>query len=190
MSCDIIETMPWQCGDKDCSQQWHKSNYWIDDQSETGYTVDTYSDGDHDEIDGKDLPSPTQVHVAWLEYSRYVAINGVDPLNEFTVKKTIDARQRWQFRLAASVIGIVLVAARRAGKVVEPDQLPTEVRDFLMLQQSGIRHVVEGISNKEEAGALGVKLGPWITESIVVKRPNLHYVRDLKRAARRHVKRG
>ena len=54
MMTEIIETMPWNCGERDCPVGWHQSNYWV--QEDGSYTVDNYGDGDHDDIDEDELP--------------------------------------------------------------------------------------------------------------------------------------
>lgn len=190
---DIIETMPWQCCDKDCEVQWHKAGYWINDD---GYTVDWYSDGDHEECDESDLPCPEKVRDAWVEYSRYVLKTGTDPLAEFMVKRHSTREQSWHFKFSPSLIGWLVVRAKHAGKEVDIRDLPSHVRKYLNLPVDGKKRPVLGdfSKTKEARDAMG-QIFPnpykWNKAYIAhrVYSPEKAVAADLRRAARKHIRR-
>jgi hypothetical protein len=131
---DIIITIPWQCGDKDCAQQWHLANYWVDPSSDTGYTVDLYSDGDHDDCAPEDVPSFEEQDDAWARYWIHVMATGEDVLHQCMVKREITRKARWAFGLQARPHGVVLTWARQGNRVYKPgkfDTMPRHVIDYL-----------------------------------------------------------
>jgi hypothetical protein len=82
---DILVSVPYQCGDKDCTSPgtWHKGTYWMDDTADTGYTYDALSDGDHEEVYESDLPTPDEEGAAWAAYDLWATVNRLDPLCNF-----------------------------------------------------------------------------------------------------------
>ena len=91
---EIIETMPWNCGERDCPVGWHQSNYWV--QEDGSYTVDNYGDGDHDDIDEDELPSSEEVDESWRQYYADSAETGCDPLDALRVPATRVRRRKWR----------------------------------------------------------------------------------------------
>ena len=141
---DIIATMPWQCGDSDCDIGWHLANYWLDDDGE--YTVDSYSDGNHEPIDLEDVPIDEEVKGAWEEYYQYCITTGEDPLCEF-YGRTVKTIRHWQFIISPSILGPVLAGVRRArcngkgiygrGPWVYGENIPNEVKEYLLINKTG-----------------------------------------------------
>jgi len=85
MTNDILLSMPWQCGDSDCTAlgTWHTGTYWADDTADTGYTYDKFTDGDHEEVEASDLPSAEDEVRMWAKYRLWALDNQADPLDEF-----------------------------------------------------------------------------------------------------------
>ena len=137
---EIIMSIPWHCGNSDgCSVGWHRATYWIDDEVETGYTCDNYTDGDHDPVDKDDLPTPEDEQTAWGEYQQHVAATGDDPLGEYWVATTTTATQTWEIAFRNSIGGVICCWGRRnrRGPHVRADDLPEQVRDYLGLVRRG-----------------------------------------------------
>ena len=116
---DIICTVPEACGEKDCPVGWHLTHYWA------------YDDG----CEAGDVPTAEQEHAAWLDYSRYVAATGCDPLGEFNVPRTTKRKERYTAAFRLSILGAALVAVRRGGKVVPLRDLPQRVVDYLCVER-------------------------------------------------------
>ena len=108
---DIISTVPWHCGDRDCPVGWHVGNYWIDADGE--YTWDAYSDGDHDVVDESDVPGYKEEDAAWLAYWTDVLETGEDVLEQIH-GRTVHEERVWQILVSKSIIGPVLSGVRRA----------------------------------------------------------------------------
>lgn len=126
MVADIFDTIPWQCGERDCRSPggWHKSNIWVDDTADTGYTIDRYSDGDHDDLDPEDVPSADESRAAWAEYATWVAQEGQDPLGEYMVPRTVTHQRRtYSVTIAKSVIGLMVVRLRRNHRSIPLDEI-------------------------------------------------------------------
>jgi hypothetical protein len=131
---DIIATLAWACGEKDCKAQWHKSSYWIyGGKKRPTYSCDSYSDGDHETVSRKDVPSAEEERESWQKYAAYVVETGLDPLDEFSVKHSVKGRQRWRFRINDSIVGPVLAGAQRGRRPVPLADLPQYIRDYLNL---------------------------------------------------------
>jgi hypothetical protein len=186
---DIIFSFPWRCDDRNCAQAWHKSSYWVDETSDTGYTVDNYSDGDHEEVSQPDLPTDDQVRLAWLEYAEHVLSTGKDPLEDYLVSRSTPVKARWKFMFSEAGSKIVLVEARHGNDRFSPPrfgELPRGVLDYLDLD------VETGVILKSSADPMpdpGIKIGRWMSETIQYKepRPEEAVAADLKAAARRHL---
>jgi hypothetical protein len=132
---DIIMEVPWTCDDRECPKVWHLSNYWTDDSLEGGYSLDMYADGDHESIEESDLPTDAEAEEAWDRYHAYVAETGQDPLGSVAVRET--KTQTWIALLRPSILGMVLVSARQAGKgKVRAHEAPAEVAKWLCLRPS------------------------------------------------------
>jgi hypothetical protein len=190
MSDDIIATQAWTCGGKDgCASLWHKRNFWA--YSDGTYSVDDYADGDHDVCAADDIPTSSEIDKSWRDYSAHVLETGADPLGEFMVMHTSDVRERWQFRFTRSILGVVVVGARRANRLINPRDLPEHVRQYLDMQPG--KTVTSCAAGWDEFAELvpGVKPGVWMTRHIDNKKPRgqIAIMRDLKAAARRSLKR-
>jgi hypothetical protein len=187
MNEDIIATVPHACGDKDCSVGWHLEHYWI-------YSDGTYSvcdaDGNHDDCDADDAPSPDEVSRRWLDYSRHVAETGADPLAEFTVKRTVTRKESWRFDFGPSILGTVVNRAKRGRKTVDPRYLPEHVREYLTITKashSSMESFPTWASFCETFP--DYKPGRWFSASIECKteRSAETVTRELRRAARAHI---
>ena len=165
---DIMFSMAWQCGDKDCKVQWHQSNYWCYSKGDgdSPYSVDTYGDGDHEDIDEEDLPTGGEIEMSWIEYSRHVAATGEDPLGEFYVNKSVKVREAWRFRFAPSILGVVVTKAQRNKKDYDVRNLPQHVAEYLRLKPKS--NVLYDFPKWEDfASAVeGVKPNVWFKDHI------------------------
>ena len=103
---DVIMEMPWHCGDRDCPVGWHQSNYWI--QEDGTYTVDNYSDGDHEEIDAEDVPSCEECDQQWNEYYKDVRATGEDPLSSFLMNYSYKVRRAYVVEFVSSIAGTIV----------------------------------------------------------------------------------
>ena len=125
---EIICTVPYACGDKDCPVGWHLAHYCAYDDGTCGVCD---SDGNHDDCEQGDVPTCEQYEAAWLDYSRHVAATGCDPLREFNVPRTTKRKGRYTAAFRKSILGASLVAVRRAGKVVPLRDLPQRLIDYI-----------------------------------------------------------
>ena len=137
---DILEEYPWDCGEKDCAQQWHKTTIWVDPEMSSGYSIDTFSDGDHDELEAADIPRSEEVEERWDTYARYVAKTGEDPLQTFYCKVATEYTRPvvWQLRFRYSILGLSLVGFRRSarGPYQHPREIPQHLREYFWLEES------------------------------------------------------
>lgn len=184
---DILCSVAWK-GDG-----WHQANYWIYVRGKRAtYSVDWYSDGDHEPCHKRDLPSDKEVTESWLAYSRHVLETGQDPLGEFMVKRQIKRKERWEFRFRPSILGVVVQQARRAGRGCSPKALPAHVQEYLTLKPGTA--VLTGFKNWRELAESvdNAKPGVWSAHTIenVQPRTQERITRDLRAAARRHLQRG
>jgi hypothetical protein len=180
----IIITQAWACGDKECAAQWHQRNFWA--YSDGTYSVDEYGDGDHEDCEESDLPSPEDVDASWREYAAHVAATGSDPLGNYNVPRSIYRREVWRFAFGKSIIGPVLLRARRGRRVIPAHELPQHVRDFLGLDAQARR--LKGLSWAELEDAMpGIKAGRWTRHEIEYHTPRKPetIARELRAAARR-----
>ena len=174
-STDIIATVAWACGERGCPGVWHQSNYWIDDTSETGYTLDNYSDGDHDEIDPEDLPTPEEVVQSWKDYAVWVAETGRDPLGNYMVPRDVTHQTRhYTVTLSPSITGPVVIRLRRNHRTVDLNREITNVRpvhDYLMAVRTGSGRWVL-TSDMDDKGEPVLKLGSILRlEDIAANQP-------------------
>lgn len=184
---DIICTQAWTCGDKDCAAQWHQRNFWA--YSDGSFSVDEYGDGDHEDCDESDLPTNDEINASWREYAQHVVQTGQDPLGNYYVRSQRTERQAWAFRFGPSIVGPVLLQARRGRRVVPASELPEHVRQYLGLHQDGKR--MEGFGSWDEfAAALGgLAPGRWHCDTLEHKTPRNPeaIARELRAAVRRHL---
>lgn len=189
MSCDLMFSVPWECGDRDCKVQWHLAGYWVDDEIDTGYTVDNYSDGDHDAIEESELPSFEEQEKSWREYYRYVLRSGTDPLEQFIIKHSVKKSERWQFRVNNSIIGVVLTGARHAGREYVWHKLPDYVKQYLRIENSARLGDFADFAAFNEA-LPHVKPLRWFVCHINhdAPRPAARVAKELKTAARKAIR--
>jgi hypothetical protein len=128
--CDIYQSTPWSCGERDCPVGWHLANYWTSD-TDNGYTVDRYGDGDHEDIDFDDIPTLDEHDEAWKSYFQHVVDTGEDPLSELPVKTAITATYSWRLQLQKGINGVVICLASRNQRSLPPASLPREVLEYM-----------------------------------------------------------
>ena len=170
----IIMTQAWACGDKECAAQWHQRNFWA------------YSDGDHEDCEESDIPSHEEIDASWKEYAAHVAATGTDPLGNYCVPRSIKRREVWFFSFGKSIVGPVLLRARRGRRVIPAHELPQHVRDFLGLDAQARR--LEGLSWAElEEHVPGLVAGRWTRHKIEYRAPRKPstIARELRAAAKR-----
>jgi hypothetical protein len=201
MACDILFSTAWQCGDNDCGAEggWHKSDYWIDGR---GYTVDNYSDGDHESVRKRDMPSQKEVDAGWREYSQWVLTHGVDPLSEFIVAHEKKLKRKYSATFVDSIGGLMLVKVRTAGgKIVPLTKMPDDLQSYLNVEAKGrnwyqrdatsIAAVVEaewgGCKVTRRLGRLMVVLACDVV--LTTPRSKEAVAADLRKIARRHLRR-
>jgi len=194
---DIIMSIPWHCGNKDgCSQGWHQANYWA--YADGTYSVDSYSDGDHEDCDEDDLPSPEREQEAWLDYSEWVVEHSEDPLGQFVVRRTKQTKERYTAEWVNSLIGPRLVSVRRAGQELDLSALPEHVSDYLSSPVTGPGPTGSGVrvfSGTWESllacdGARQMRSGRTrITFTLDGQTPRskASVAKDLRRLARKHL---
>jgi hypothetical protein len=180
---DILFSVAWTCGDHDCKAGWHKASYWTYGDR---YTVDSYSDGDHEDIDASDLPTSEEVSESWREYARDVLRTGEDPLGEYLVTRSTKIREAWKCRFNPSIVGPVLIDIKRGKHNYRQKELPPHVVSYLNLTP---RFKLNDFATWDEfTQALpGVRPMTWTTIHIDHDRPRspAAVARDLKRFAQR-----
>lgn len=183
----IIGSLPWNCGEESCGTRWHVSQYWS--YADGTFSVDNYTDGDHDTIDQDELPTEAEMLEAWREYARDVVRTGRDPLNDYSVPRARKVAERWEIRMRFGIVP-VFEAARRGQRVyTEPQDLPDYVREYLCLRTTGNLRVVE--ASAADLKEAGVRFGVWhvvrIERSILYSPERV--ARELRRMARKGLKR-
>lgn len=108
---DIIYTIPWHCGDSDCSEGWHQRNYEI--HHDGTYTLDNYASGDPEGVDEADLPTYEEAHKAEEEYRVHVHETGEDPLYQYRVKHSYKRKVRYTAEFRQSIGGAILCRWKR-----------------------------------------------------------------------------
>lgn len=186
MTCDIIMEIPWHCGESDCPAGWHMSNYWIDDSSELGYTVDNYADGDHVDCEESDVPSHDEYEAAWRRYNKDVAETGADPLGQFNVKRT--RPETWTVELHPKGERYEMKSGLDPDKVEwHPTMVPDQIHAWLMLED-GFHETQYRAMARQSAGRGDCKLLTdnnvlFITLDIEVARDAEDIRKDLVAAA-------
>ena len=199
--CDIVSTMAWCCGFEDgCKVGWHMSNYWID--SDGTYTVDRYADGDHEGIDEEELPTPDDIDKSWREYAAYVSASGLDPLGNYTVKRTTKKKERYTATFKHMTwAGVVLCEVKRRGEKLVLRDLPERVAEYLWVERKdeSSAWIFNGgdwayFTSLDCVKALPVKKGVIMPEAVVTftleydcPRPAATVTAELRRIARRHI---
>ncbi len=199
--CDIISTVAWCCGFKDgCTVGWHTANYWIG--SDGTYTVDNYSDGDHEEVDECDLPTPDDIDKSWRDYASYVAESGLDPLGNYTVKRTTKKKERYTATFKNMTwAGVVLCEVKRGGEKLTLRDLPERVAQYLWVErkdEASAWMFVGGdwayFTGLDCVKALPLKKGVIMPEAVTTftidydcPRPAATVTAELRRIAKRHL---
>ena len=185
---DIISTQAWACGDKHCTAQWHQRSFWA--YCKGTYSVDEFSDGNHEGCDEADLPSPEEIDANWRDYAAHVAATGSDPLGNYRVSRSVGRREVWYFAFNKSIVGPVLLRARRGRRITPGHELPKHVRDYLGLDP--LARCLTGLSWAElEEHVPGLVAGRWTRHEIEYRAPRKPetIARELRAAARRHLSR-
>jgi hypothetical protein len=136
---DILLTVPWPCGDRDCAQGWHLAQYSTDDTSGE-YIADDFCDGDWTPCDEGDVPNALAEQRAWRDYYRHVAETAEDPLSEFTVGLPGKEEKRWTAVFAETELsgryGLLFKGAWRRGRGERfgGGELPRNVANYLELE--------------------------------------------------------
>ena len=185
---DIAYSYPWH------DDGWHEATVWFHDD---GYTIDSFSDGDHEHLEKEDLLSPDQIADCWRKYHQHVLDTGEDPIGCFFVRTTLTYKERWEFKFSKSLAGIRVIKSRRTGKIYTPEELPDHVREYLLLtrSQSGrwtnITEAVEPSEQDSFEEITGQKLGPWcfITIERTAPRSPRAIARDLRKKAKYSLRR-
>lgn len=142
--------LPYDCGEKDCSQHWHQNYYFLHQDQSFTYCD---QDGNHEYCDEDDIPSNEDVTQAWQDYYAYVAETGKDPLKEFLIPTAQDKKHVWQAKIrnwiGAAKHGLMVVGIRRRarGKWMTPDTAPQVVKQYLLLND---KKCIEGIKSFEQ----------------------------------------
>jgi hypothetical protein len=132
---EFLFDVPVECDDKDCPHHWHRSSYFIIEDGTV--CVSEYEDDDLSPIDGMG-PLTQEQDEAWLEYHRFVAETGDDPLKEYIIPPPKKTPRRWQARvrnwIGAKKHGLKVTGVRRRGrgKWLELTEVPPCVWDFLI----------------------------------------------------------
>jgi hypothetical protein len=127
---DIIIVQPWYDDGK-----WFKRSYWSYPEDRT-FSVDEYSDGDHEDADAEDLPSYEEVDRNWYEYHQYVAETGEDPLDEFFVKRHRTVKQVWYVAFANGISGTGVQRIKHGKRYYAAYEVPQHVKDYLMVVET------------------------------------------------------
>lgn len=185
---DILMSLPEACGERDCAVGWHIRHIWV-------YADGTYSqcdaDGNHDDIDADDVPSVEEHAAAWLEYSRHVAATGEDPLCEFYVARTRKRREAWRVQIVNSIVGPIAARFTRGRRDVPRDSLPEHIVGYLNLDSARRRLRDFAAWPDLEAAGVALSRNGWHAFHLDVDTPRRAdlVARELKRAARKHIRR-
>ncbi len=187
---DIVSTIPYQCDDPDCPHEWHLAHYWV-------YGDGTYSvcdsDGNHEACEEPEVPDAAREHKAWSQYARHVLAAGADPLGNYLVPHTVKRTERWSLQFSRSVLGILLVGARRGrgGQWIGPAGIPDHVAQFAGVKPQHIaKRTGPLVTDFEEMPEEVNRAHRWngTIDNETPRAPHL-IARDLRRAARRHLAR-
>jgi hypothetical protein len=154
MACDILFSVAWQCHEKDCNADggWHKSTYWIDGRR---YTADDFSDGDHQTVAKRDLPSHRDVADSWRRYSEWVLKHGTDPLGEFIVERETKRVRKYSATFTDSIGGLLLVKVRTANwRRVAITKMPDELETYLNVEAKGSNFYQRDLANVDECDSI------------------------------------
>jgi hypothetical protein len=163
---------------------WYLSTYW---SHEDGFTVDRFTDGDHDEIAEEELPTMDEFERGWRDYYGHVASTGEDPLGQCLARAT--RRERWSFRFSNSILGPVLVAARRGRTPIDYRDLPAHVREYLTLEGASRQITSLPTWAAFREAVPGVRPHQWLHVTLDGPRPEAARRRETRAIARRALER-
>jgi len=193
--CEPIFSVPWE-GDG-----WHLATYWIDGR---GYTYDSCSDGDHESVLTRDLPTWPQQRQSWIEYFEFVLATGTDPIGVIMLPSRKRKEEVWHFRFSPSILGYVCIAARhgrqqyggpwnKSRKMRHLNELPDYVHEFLNTEKGRHRLVLRDFNStegKKEFEQLFPKPRKWNRQELTSNLPPLSdrtIERHLRKVARRSI---
>ena len=201
---DDIISMPWQCGDRDCEHKWHMSCYSYCEDS-GNLLVSDYADGDWQDGCDYELPCDEEITQAWHSYAAHVVKTGEDPLDVYYVEYSRKTQQKWQIRMKLSIVGVVLLGCRRNSRGDWHRNPPKELVEFMGWKQvrDGGWHLDEDLYERAEYCDLLRKEGKdWTPQrskayefkgiahiSVQIDRPDNRVRQDLRRVARKDLKR-
>ena len=131
----------------------------------------------------------------WDSYYQHVAETGEDPVHEFNVARTRKVDETWEFKFNTSIVGPMLVSARRGGAIWTPSVVPQHIKDFLNLDDRGrltpFNAWGDFVETVREVHAKDIKALAWVKFSIenAVPISDLKIRTELKRLARKTLKR-
>lgn len=134
---DIIYSIPWE------DDGWFLASYW---QYEDGtYSVDNYTDGDHETIEAEELPTPEEIDEAWGNYYLFCLETGTEPLNDSSIQKEEKRKQKYKAVLkevnSKFIIKSVHEIHKKKNILIKTDKLSFDVKLFL-LTEDGINSTV------------------------------------------------
>lgn len=167
---DIIRTVPWNRDDKDRKAQWHLTHYWHYDD---GSFSECDTDGNHEDVDESDVPTPEEAEQAWCDYYRHVASTGHDPLREFVLPVQKKKKRAWQARIRSWIgnteHGLKVTGVRRRGRGpwLRVSDAPPEVREYLGIKDRhdciDSHHSFQQLLDDEVPLVMHGKIEAWLT---------------------------
>lgn len=165
---------PYYCGDcKAWHQEWIATGYELDGDGTLYLTVWSCDPDGNWRVDDEQVVSfvsdvedveaeiVRDCGAATLDYYRHVARYGSDPLHEFAVRETIRVATKWQIKLSPSILGWVLLGARRAGRGEWTTDLPDYVNRYLSLNTKGGRLIVSDLDGMNADEVLVLRTIRW-----------------------------
>ena len=138
---EIIMQIPWEMDDG----QLALASYWV--QEDGGYTVDMFTDGDHEGVEDDEVPTAEQEQQAWRDYHQRCLQDGEDQLSQYTISYTETREVSWDIWISTRP-GEGKVRFQKAREVTEQFQgsnddwmehhrsLPEYVRQYLCLEDA------------------------------------------------------
>jgi len=126
---DIIAQMPWKCDDNDCHHHWHLRSFWAYDDGT--FSQDDFTDGDHENIDGDDVPTCDQINLSWRKYAEWVLENGVDPLKNYHIDTHKAVKAEYTVKLSKTTAGLRVVSWRRGHGKYQSGDPPKTMLDYI-----------------------------------------------------------
>lgn len=151
---DIICSKPWWCDE----HGWHKSSWWI--YNDGTYSLDEFSDGDHEDCDEEEVPTSQELDEAWADYGLWCLNHGEDPLNEFCINKTYAKKRVWVIDvrnwIGAKSLGLKVVGAKSGGKYYRVNEFPQYLHEYLLLGSTGN---IDGVYTFDQLNELLPRVG-------------------------------